>query len=202
MTLEERHWGTAGTKKSGGRHHALNKMVADFVPEGASILEVAPGQGHFYGILKEEGKITEYHGRDTSPDMRERFHELFPEAEILPGDVYDLSNEPMADCVIAVDLLMHLPTDLTVPIQQMWSRVKTGGTLLITMRHPDSDKESWIVERNYISDKNTAEQGKRLVVRGMRRDEFIDIIRSLGDYSAFVESIYDERTSTWVVKKK
>jgi SAM-dependent methyltransferase len=200
--LEYEHWGTAGTPKSRGRHHALNQMVAELVPKGASILEVAPGQGHLYGILKELGNFDDYHGRDTSQDMIDRFKEVFPEVDITQGDAYDLEGEPMVDAVVNVDMLMHLPAELDTPIQQMWSRVKPGGVLLTTMRHPEGDKESWIVERNYISDRNTDEQGKRLVVRAMRRDEFSAILSGLHPSpSVFTEKVYDARTSIWVVVK-
>jgi SAM-dependent methyltransferase len=200
--LEAIHWGTAGTPKARGRHQALNQMVADLIPVGMSILEVAPGQGHLYAILEHDGKLSEYHGRDTSPDMRARFKELFPSADILAGDAYDLSPDPMADCVVAVDLLMHLPADLTTPMRQMWSRVNPNGVLIVTMRHPESGKESWIVERNYISDIHTDDQGKKLVVRGMSKHEFNDIIAGFEPKASSVtEVIYDERTSVWVVLK-
>lgn len=198
--LEVTHWGTAGTPKSRGRHESLNQMVADLIPAGKSILEVAPGQGHLYAILQRDGKLTEYHGRDTSPDMRARFKELFPDAEIVEGDAYDLSPEPMADCVVAVDLLMHLPTDLTVPMQQMWGRVKDEGALIVTMRHPEPGKESWMVERNYISDKHSDEQGMKLVVRGMAKGEFASIIDGFTPKPiTSTEIVYDERTSIWVI---
>ena len=120
--LENVHWGKAGTPAARGRHQALNQMVADLIPKGMSVLEVAPGQGHLYAILRQDGKTGSYRGRDSSPDMVNRFRELFPEADVGAGDVYDLSAEPTADCVVAVDLLMHLPTDLTQPMQQMWGR--------------------------------------------------------------------------------
>jgi len=185
-------WGKPGYER--GRHWELNKWIADMIEED-SVLEVAPGMGHLYFMIKDK---TDYRGRDTSQAMIDKFLEFFPEANVKYGDAYDLSEEDPADIVICIDLLMHLPEeDMEHVIRQLWSR--TGKLLIFTMRMSD---ESWCSRRQWIRAGNgntIIEEPKYLILRAETLDHIHDIIGRLDGIAKSEDVYFDERTTIFKV---
>lgn len=202
--LEKEVWGTPGIHPR-GRHHELMMRHVALIPHNTkTILEVGVGMGHLYAEIREKPYI--YLGLDTSEAMVRKFKDNFEEANVRIGDVFNLDNEPVVDCVICEDVLMHLPGDLMVPLKQLWSRVKRGGTLIVSMRMTEADNPSWLIEREYIPMPNqfaALSPDKKLIIRAANHKEFEDKIRSLEPMPEFLkEHFYDERTSIYEVKKQ
>ena len=116
-------WGTPD--KRGGRHWILIHRLATLIESG-TLLDVGCGLGHLYGELKRGSKKIDYTGLDSSPAMIVRCKSHFTEdAERFDvGDIYDLSPQGMYDTVSCVDVLIHLPGSIEVPLQQLWGHTK------------------------------------------------------------------------------
>jgi len=200
--IEKEVWGEAGLHPR-GRHHELVRRHVALIPRGTkTILEVGAGMGHLYVEIKTSGY--DYLALDSSVAMVEKFKERFPEANVKVGDVFNLGNEPVVDCVICEDVLMHLP-DIERPLSELWSRVKAGGTLIVSMRMTEGENLSWKIEREYIPMPPPNEllaPDKRLIIRAINRREFEKMIVSLDPHPKyFSEHFYDERTSIYEAVK-
>jgi SAM-dependent methyltransferase len=106
--------------------------------KGDTVLDVGCGLGHLYYALK--GKVTQYVGVDASPFMLKKAREFFPEADFREGDVYNLSEFPLADTVYSISLLIHLPS-IEEPIKQLWNRTKKRCVFLIPLGRKEQIKE-------------------------------------------------------------
>ncbi len=176
-------WGDTNHER--GRHWDIQMRVAKHINENKDVLEVAPGVGHLFKIIRD--KCATYRGRDTSPAMIAQFQDYFPNADIALGDAYDLQDQESADIVVSVDMLMHLPGDLTVPIVQMWEKAKEK--LIFTIRL--AEEKSWIVKRNYNHEDGT----RSLIVRGDTKEDLGKIFAQLEGLDRVEEDYYDSRTS-------
>jgi SAM-dependent methyltransferase len=202
--LEKEVWGTPGIHPRGRHHELVMRHIALIPYNTKTILEVGCGMGSLYAEIREKPYI--YLGLDTSLGMVEKFKDLFSEANVRYGDVFNLENEPMVDCVICEDVLMHLPGDLIVPLKQLWSRVKRGGALIVSMRMTEGDNPSWLIEREYIPMPNkfaTLPADKKLIIRAINHKELESKIQSFEPAPEYLkEHFYDERTSIYEVKKQ
>ncbi|MGC1121727.1 MAG: class I SAM-dependent methyltransferase [Candidatus Methanofastidiosia archaeon] len=121
-------WGPPTNPKNWG---SLDRMeIPVNLLEGETVLDVGCGLGHLYHALK--GKVTQYVGVDASPSMLKKAREFFPGADFREGDVYNLSEFPLADTVYSISLLIHLPS-VEEPIRQLWSRTKKRCVFLIPL---------------------------------------------------------------------
>ncbi len=109
------------------KYRRLNEIPS--LITGKTVLDVGCGLGHLYALLRNRNLT--YKGIDSSPIFIQGCKKFFPEANFEVGDVYDLSNEPIYDTVIATQLLIHLP-DFKEPLQQLWDH--TGKCLIFTLR--------------------------------------------------------------------
>lgn len=110
------------------RYFHLLKDVVRLQPE--SLLEVGPGEGLLKNCLQP--LVKSYRTLDLN-------------ARLLPDvvtDVRDFRPELLAsaDCVIAADVLEHLPfSDLERVMTNLWSYLKEDGNALITIPHRRSN---------------------------------------------------------------
>ncbi|MCK5643632.1 MAG: class I SAM-dependent methyltransferase [Gammaproteobacteria bacterium] len=197
--LEIKHWGDPDHKR--GRHWLLNSYVATYVKEGDTVLEIAPGMGHLYSMIKETAH--KYLGLDTSQAMIDKFKENFPEADskddlyktcIRYGDAFTLEDEPIADVVLNVDMLMHIPGELKVIeylIHEMY--VKARRLFVFTLRMTVDDADSWCISKEYYDGK--------LTIRAVKRRDFMEIMnRIMRPQSKLFEREFDDRTTIWRVE--
>lgn len=110
------------------RYFHLIKDVLDSKVD--SILEVGSGSGLVKNCLKP--LVKNYKVIDVNPEL---------EPEIL-SDIRDVQAELVGgfDCVIAADVLEHLPfADLEIACFNIYSYLKPGGLALITIPHRQSN---------------------------------------------------------------
>lgn len=180
-----------------GRH----KAVVDFVIEQItteSLLDVACGIGFLLYELKEKGKQIQYLGMDNSKVMLEDAQNRFPndKEKFIFGDVYNMNNFGIYPTVISIDLIMHLPDPLDLPIKEMWKHV--GTELIFTVR---VDKK-FIYVMDYSGDMQLPE-GKFLISRADPHEFFMNILNTLDDVEEMEWKDYDERSRVYrIVKKK
>lgn len=199
--LEKEIWGEAGNHPR-GRHHELVQRHVALIPRGAlTLLEVGCGPGFLYSEIKDG--LIKYLGLDTSAAMIEKFRKRFPEANVRYGDVFNLSSEPTADCVVCEDVFMHLPGDLAIPLNQLWGRVNNGGALIVSMRMTEKDNPSWLIEREYVpmpNEPGKLDPSKKLIIRAENHVEFEAKIKTLNP-EFWKEHFYDERTSIYEIRR-
>lgn len=107
---------------SGEKHGKLINNIHFLIErEGENVLDVGCGLGHLYALLKD----VDYLGIDSSKAMLKKAREFFPEDKdkFQFGSVYDLSNLPLFDTVVANGLILHLP-ESELAIMQLWSKTK------------------------------------------------------------------------------
>ncbi|MBU6997879.1 MAG: class I SAM-dependent methyltransferase [Theionarchaea archaeon] len=129
-------WGPPTNPKKWGNLDRMKIPVS--LLKGETVLDVGCGLGHLYHALK--GQITQYVGVDASPFMLEKARKFFPEADFREGDIYNLSEFPLADTVYSISLLIHL-SSVEEPINQLWSRTRKRCVLLIPLGKKEEIKE-------------------------------------------------------------
>jgi SAM-dependent methyltransferase len=180
-----------------GRH----KAVVDFVIERIttdSILDVACGIGFLLYELREKGRTLQYQGMDNSEVMLSNAQQRFPndKDKFVHGDVYNMDNFGIYPTVVSIDLIMHLPDPLSLPISEMWKHVEKE--LIFTAR---VDKK-FIYEMDYSGDMQLPE-GKFLISRADPHEFFMDIFTILNDIKTIEWTDYDERTRVYrIVRNK
>lgn len=110
-----------GEVPSNGRMHWSLIEKASSLVEGNSVLDVGCGFGHLFSLLRDR----DYLGVDTSESMIRMAREFFPEDKdsFQIGDTFDLSSLPEFDTVVAIGLIIHIPS-LEKSLKQLWSRTK------------------------------------------------------------------------------
>lgn len=152
---------------------------------GNTVLDVGCGLGHLYALLRDK-KGLKYRGIDSSSIFIQRCKKFFPEANFEVGDIYNLSNEPVYDTVIAIQLLIHLP-DFKEPLQQLWDH--TGKRLIFTLRA--LTKEPALRKR---------ENG--LLLRRHTEEEYHKVLNSLGNVRGFRSTRLNKILYVMVERKK
>ena len=192
--IEIKYWGGIDHKR--GRHWELNKWVSEYVKKGDSVLEIAPGMGHFYDMIKDS--CGSYLGLDTSSAMVKKFKGFFPEANVRIGDAFNLKDEPNADIVINVDMLMHIPEpegDYTQTIQLIKNMLeKADRELVFTIRMSEEGQESWCITKAYYDG--------TLTIRAYSKEDMLKILKQAkGEDDTVKYRFYDPRTSIWRIIK-
>jgi SAM-dependent methyltransferase len=111
----------------------LTKRRAD------SILEIGPGEGTIKNIMTPFVKIYE------TLDLNQKLKPTYL------GDVRDFNDkiQKRYNCVIAADILEHIPFDtLEIALKNLNRYLKTGGTALITIPHR-SHYFMWMTSLNH-----------------------------------------------------
>lgn len=185
------HWDFAR-----GRHKAVVDTVIDYVSSN-SVLDVACGIGFFLYELNEKNNPMEYLGMDNSKVMLEDAQKRFPDEKerFVFGDVYDMSNFGVYPTVVAIDLIMHLPDPLDIPIKEMWKHV--GKELIFTAR---VDKK-FIYYMDY-SGNFTLPEGKFLISRADPPEFFDEIFKTVDGIEKIEFIDWDERSRIYKLVKK
>jgi len=83
----------------------LIEILKEFVPEGASVLELGIGPGLDLKILNAYYKVT---GSDTSKYFRERLSKMHPQIKIIELDAKNININQKFDCIYSNKVLIHL----------------------------------------------------------------------------------------------
>jgi 2-polyprenyl-3-methyl-5-hydroxy-6-metoxy-1,4-benzoquinol methylase len=180
-----------------GRHKAVVDFVIGQITT-ESILDVGCGIGFLPYELRELGKKLTYVGMDNSKVMLADAIKRFPELKdfFVFGDVYDMSNFSMFPSVVCIDIIMHLPDPLDLPIKEMWKHAEKE--LIFTAR---VDKK-FIYYMDY-SGNFVLPEGKFLISRADLHEDFISILNTLDDTESIGWIDYDERTRVYrIVRNK
>ncbi len=110
------------------RYYFITKDVLSLSEQ--SVLEIGCGGGHLRHIL--EPHVLKYHTFDINDSLKPDF----------AADVrtYSANLEAEYNCVIAADVLEHLPfSDLSIAVSNIYSYLRKGGNSLITIPHRQSN---------------------------------------------------------------
>ncbi len=94
----------------------LVDVLAGFLPEGSSVLELGMGPGKDYQLLSDRFSVT---GSDFSNTFLERYRAKDPAAELLHLDARTLDTDRHFDAVFSNKALIHFSAD---ELQQSFAR--------------------------------------------------------------------------------
>jgi 2-polyprenyl-3-methyl-5-hydroxy-6-metoxy-1,4-benzoquinol methylase len=179
-----------------GRHKAIIDIVVNMITTD-SVLDVACGIGFLFHEIKSMNKNIKYLGMDNSSTMLEDAYKRFPENRELfvHGDIYNMNNFEIYPTITAIDILMHLPDPLDLPIQEMWKH--TGHELIFTAR---VDK-TFIYYMDYSGDLPLPE-GKFLISRADLPILYDNIFKTLDGVEKIEFSDYDSSSRIYRLVKK
>lgn len=110
--------------------HIINTILdnAEVTP-GKQILDVACGTGVLFGdyLARQVGSLTAV---DISPEMAKIAREKCPQAQVLCGDVEQLSFDRKFDCIVVYNAFPHFP-DPSRLIEVLSGLLNPGGTLTV-----------------------------------------------------------------------
>ena len=180
-----------------GRHISLQKAVASLIEESdKTIFDVGCGHGYLSKFVENK----EYLGCDSSKEMLRVAKELFPTRKFIYGDIFDLSKFKVKDCVVCIDVLIHLP-EIKQPLQQLWNC--TGNTLLFTLKLNPKKKETIKISHNRIGNENLVfPPNKYLIIRWDKIEEIEKLINNLDQIKDVTHLPYDNRTEIFKIRRK
>lgn len=180
----EEEWGSPAKGKQ-TRHQALLMAVSKLI-EG-SVLDVGCGLGHFYGIIRGDVKSS-YLGVDSSPEMIKRAKANFSEKLFKIGSAYDLSEVPVFDTVVCIDVVKHVPETWPI-LEQLWS--KAGKQVILVTNTGETPQLRKIM-------KNRREQGdgKYLIIRTETVRNLMNLFAKLPNVGKTEYCLFDTRKQT------
>jgi len=193
-----RVWG--GPDHKTGRHWELLGVVSKLIKE-KEVLDAGCGHGHLYAWLKNRN--VDYLGFDNSKEMLKIAREYFPEAKdrFVFGDIFNASkNFDQRDCVVCVDVLIHLPNPAKA-LYELWKLTKK--TLILTLRlgkkHIGVRQQlSW---NRFPHTTQTFPKDKYLILRIDNPREVYEAFGTLPDLGCVERFYYDERTEIFRLTK-
>jgi SAM-dependent methyltransferase len=117
----------------------LIAALREFLPAGASLLELGMGPGKDLLLLGQHYTVT---GSDSSPIFLDRFRQVHPDADLVQLDATTLDTDRQFDGLYSNKVLYHLTRDQLVESFKQQARVlKPGGIALHAFWHGDGDEE-------------------------------------------------------------
>jgi ubiquinone/menaquinone biosynthesis C-methylase UbiE len=138
------NWYAKNTQKNMAAYRRLAQLVEDRVPEGATILELAPGPGY---LSIELAKMGNYHivGLDISPTFVEIAQAKAREAGVdIDFRLGNASHMPLADDLFDFIVCSAAFKNFSEPVlalDEMFRVLKPGGKALIIDLRPDASIE-------------------------------------------------------------
>ena len=113
---------------------SLIRALAEFLPKGATVLEIGMGPGVDLDILAHDYRAT---GSDLSQLFLDRYRAMHSDADLLRLDAITLNTERRFDAIYSNKVLHHLSSD-----QLPQARVlNPGGLVLHSLWWGDKDDE-------------------------------------------------------------
>lgn len=180
-----------------GRHISLQKKMALLIEESdKTVFDVGCGHGYLSKFVGDR----QYLGCDNSKEMLHTAKDLFPTQTFVYGDIHDLSKFKVKDCVVCIDVLIHLP-EIKQPLNQLWDC--TGNTLLFTIKLNPNKQQIIKTKKNRIGNECLVfPKNKYLIIRWDKLEEIEKLIYSLDNVKEATHIKYDVRTEIFKVTKE
>ena len=106
----------------------LIALLARYLPEGSSVLELGMGPGKDLDLLRPSYRVT---GSDTSRVFLDRYKMDHPDADLLLLDAIRMDTDRTFDCIYSNKVLHHLSrADLETSLHRQKTVLTDGGLLL------------------------------------------------------------------------
>lgn len=108
--------------------------VGELLKNQDSVLDIACGNGRFYGFLQDKGLKTEYLGIDSSSKLLSEAKRKYPKATFEKMDVLQRLPERIFDVIVVFGFTHHIPNG---GFRQKWfekvaNLIKLNGFLVLT----------------------------------------------------------------------
>ena len=195
----EHEWGTPQEKR--GRRMSVMKHIVEMI-DYDEVLDVGCGFGHLlYALRRWQDDDFDYLGFDSSKAMIKRAKKYFPEEKekFVIGDVFKASEQFKPwDCVVASDLIIHLPEQLKV-LKELW--VVTKKTLIVTFKlAPKSVRYTPSIHRSTAGTLKFP-KGKYVIYQWNSIEDVNDMIAQLDDVKKVERKRYDARTEIFKITR-
>ncbi|MFA9289418.1 MAG: methyltransferase domain-containing protein [Weeksellaceae bacterium] len=110
----------------------LARFIATKLPGSGILLDVGAGSGLMMKLFKQRGY--DVAGIEYDPELVKRMHAdpQLKKLDIKQGDITKLRGKEQYDIVVSNDVIEHIEDDRKA-LQNLWSYVKPGGMLVITV---------------------------------------------------------------------
>ncbi len=125
-----------------------NRFILDYcrITPGMKVLDVGSGRGWF--SLEASARGVKVTALDLSEENLKRIRELDSGIDTLLGDACDIPAEDQAyDLIVALEVLEHIP-DPELALNSIKTKLKPGGTLLLTVPYKELIKSSLCIHCN------------------------------------------------------
>jgi len=113
------------------------------------------------------------------------------------GDIYDLSEWPKYHTVVCIDVLIHLPDHLIIPLKQLWSRATHCLIFTMSQRSHKCIKKRSHTDWGYVH-----KNGQYLIQHRMPLDDILQMIRDLHNIENIESYTFDNMLMIFKVTKK
>ncbi len=106
----------------------LIAAMSNYVPQGASVLEIGMGPGKDLDLLLDRYQAT---GSDNSQFFVDRYRDAHPDAELLSLDAVSLKTDRKFDCIYSNKVLHHLDEcDLSRSLERQCELLNEAGHVM------------------------------------------------------------------------
>jgi len=117
------------------------RWLLRFLESGSRYLDYSAGTGRIVRLVQRYRPFTDVYATEFSPAYREMLSRHLPEAHIR-SELSGFHGGIEFDCISAFGVLEHVPSP-TGMIRGLGSRLRRGGTLILTVPNPDSWQRTW-----------------------------------------------------------
>lgn len=130
-------------------------VLRQYLPDGATVLELGMGPGKDLAILGEYFRVT---GSDNSQIFVDHYLEAHPDADVVMLDACEMDIERIFDGIYSNKVLYHLNRDeIQQSLQKQLSRLNPGGILFHTMWVGDGGEDMKGLHFEYVTEESFAD---------------------------------------------
>lgn len=116
----------------------LIEVLKDYLPEGATVLELGMGPGVDLDLLSKSYQVT---GSDNAQPFLDIYRQTNPDAELLLLDAITIETDRKFDCIYSNKVLHHLSTDeLKDSCNRQAELLNPGGILFHSFWYGDQEE--------------------------------------------------------------
>lgn len=128
-------------------NHYVIDCVKQYLPQGASILELGMGIGLDFQVLNQSYQVL---GTDYSPLFIEDYKKNYPDANIRVMDARLIDIDQSFDCVFSNKVLQHLTKkELLLSLKQQKKILNGNGIIFMTLWYGDYWEE-WMMDHSLL----------------------------------------------------
>ncbi len=141
------------SRKYDGRE--LIAKLKDYLPKGATVLELGMGPGKDLDILSQSYSVT---GSDNSALFLNLYRKKKKDADLLLIDAVTIKTERKFDCIYSNKVLHHLTREqLSLSLQRQKQLLNKGGILLHSFWYGDGEERHHNLLFTYYTKSNLTE---------------------------------------------